>query len=74
MTALERRILDALRHLPPERTDEVLDFVEFLRLRHDQDAREDEADLAEAREILDRVKEGQEETIPWAQVKAEHGL
>ena len=74
MTALEQRILDALRHLPPERTDEVSDFVEFLRQRHDQDARDDEDDLIGAREVLARVKQGQEETIPWTQVKAEHGL
>ena len=35
---------------------------------------EDAEDLADAREVLKRVEEGRESTIPWDAVKAEYGL
>jgi PHD/YefM family antitoxin component YafN of YafNO toxin-antitoxin module len=35
---------------------------------------EDLEDLAEAREAVQRVHQGAEETIPWEAIKAEHGL
>lgn len=35
---------------------------------------EDLEDLEEAREALARIERGEEDTIPWEVVKAEHGL
>jgi predicted DNA-binding protein len=35
---------------------------------------EDLEDLDDAREALARVERGEEQTIPWETVKAEHGL
>ena len=35
---------------------------------------EDLEDLEDAREALARIERGEEETIPWETVKAEHGL
>jgi predicted DNA-binding protein len=38
------------------------------------DRLEDLEDLEDAREVLARVDRGEEETIPWEAVQAEHGL
>jgi predicted DNA-binding protein len=35
---------------------------------------EDMEDLEAAREVLERIERGEEETIPWEAVRAEHGL
>ncbi|NEX23410.1 hypothetical protein G3480_24470 [Thiorhodococcus mannitoliphagus] len=35
---------------------------------------EDLEDLEDAREVLARIERGEEETVPWEVVKAEHGL
>jgi len=35
---------------------------------------EDLEDLEDAREVLSQVERGEEDTIPWEAVKAEHGL
>lgn len=35
---------------------------------------EDLEDLEDAREVLARIERGEEQTIPWEAVKAEHGL
>ena len=38
MTALESRLMQGLKVLPPERVAEVVDFVEFLASRVQRDA------------------------------------
>jgi predicted DNA-binding protein len=35
---------------------------------------EDLEDLDDAREALSRIERGEQETIPWEAIKAEHGL
>ena len=49
----------------------VLPIAEYAALL---ERLEDAEDLAEAREVLKRVEEGRESTIPWDAVKAEYGL
>ncbi|BCX81290.1 hypothetical protein MIT9_P0868 [Methylomarinovum caldicuralii] len=66
-----RRILEAVKDLPEEEALEVLDFAEFLKARQRQERQED---IEEAGELLRRVEQGEEETIPWDDVKAEYGL
>jgi hypothetical protein len=36
MTATEQLLIDKIRQLPPQRLDEVEDFVDFLRAREDE--------------------------------------
>lgn len=36
MTAAEQVLIDKIKQLPPQRMAEVADFVDFLRLREDE--------------------------------------
>jgi hypothetical protein len=36
MTALEAQLIEQLKRLPPNRVDEVVDFVEFLTAREER--------------------------------------
>jgi hypothetical protein len=38
MTAIETRLIERLKQLPPERVSEVVDFVEFLAAREERAA------------------------------------
>ena len=69
--ATAERILEAVRDLPEEEALEVLDFAEFLKARRQ---REDQEDIKEAGEVLQRIEQGEEKTMPWDDVKAEYGL
>jgi hypothetical protein len=55
--------------LPEKDAAEVLDFAELLKGKA-----EAASDLAEAQAALSRLDRGEETTIPWAAIKAEHGL
>ena len=57
--------------MPEEEAREVLDFAEFLQVKRH---RENEEELAEAKDVLRRIEQGEEETVPWEEVKAEYGL
>ncbi len=65
------RIKALVKTLPEDKAIEVLDFVEFLCQREAQENRED---INEANEVLRRIDRGEEESIPWENVKAEYGL
>lgn len=54
-----------------QRVSAVLPIEEYQALL---DRMEELEDLAEAREVLERIQQGQEDTIPWETIKAEHGL
>jgi hypothetical protein len=49
----------------------VLPIEEYAALLERLD---DLEDLADARAIIERVRQGAEETIPWDAMKATHGL
>ena len=57
--------------MPEEEAREVLDFAEFLQVKRH---RENEEEIAEAKVVLRRIEQGEEETVPWEEVKAEYGL
>ncbi|MBK1704266.1 hypothetical protein [Halochromatium glycolicum] len=54
-----------------ERLSVVLPIAEYEALI---ERLEDLEDLQEAREALAQIEQGDEDTIPWEAVKAEHGL
>ena len=54
-----------------KRVSVVLPIEEFQALAEHI---EDMEDLADAREALDRIHQGTEQSIPWGDIKAEHGL
>ncbi len=66
--ATAERILEAVRDLPEEEALEVLDFAEFLKTRRQ---REDQEDIKEAGEVLQRIEQGEEKTVSWDDVKIE---
>lgn len=53
MTALESRLIQRLKVLPPERVAEVFDFVDFLAFREQRSAAANR--LTSAMEQLDRL-------------------
>lgn len=69
MATTAERIIDLIHDLPEKEAAEVLDFAEFLKGKA-----EAASDLAEAQAALSRLDRGEETTIPWAAIKAEHGL
>ena len=69
--ATAERILKTVRGLPEEEALEVLDFAEFLKARR---RREDQEDVSSARDVLKRIERGEEEVVPWDNVKSEYGL
>ena len=51
-TFIEQSLIEKIHRLPPDKVDEVVDFVEFLSQRQDilqQEATQDAQDLAEVR-------------------------
>ena len=70
MNTLER-IIDLVKQLPDDQASEVLDFAEFIRMKHQA---EDAEDLADAQAVLDRIEAGTESVISWDSVKAGYGL
>lgn len=51
-TFVEQSLIEKIHRLPPDKVDEVVDFVEFLSQRQDilqQEATQDAQDLAEVR-------------------------
>jgi hypothetical protein len=54
-----------------KRVSVVLSIEEFQAMAERLD---DLEDLADARESIRQLHQGNEETIPWEAVKAEHGL
>ncbi len=51
-TFVEQSLIEKIHRLPPDKVDEVVDFVEFLSQRQDilqQEAAQDAQDLAEVR-------------------------
>lgn len=70
MTTIER-IIDLVKQLPEDQASEVLDFAEFIRMKHQA---EDAEDLADAKAVLERIQAGTESTVTWDSVKAGYGL
>lgn len=69
MATTAERIFELVQTMPEREAAEVLDFAEFLRQKA-----EDAEDLADAQAALGRLERGEETTVSWAAIKAEHGL
>lgn len=65
------KLMEMAKELTEEDFAQVLGFVEFLRWREE---REDLEDARRAEEILKRREWGEEETVPWEEIKARCGL
>jgi len=65
------QIIDLVKQLPEDQASEILDFAEYIAMKHQA---EEAADLADATAILERIETGTESTVSWDSVKADYGL
>ena len=70
MTTVEQ-IIDLVRQLPEDQASEILDFAEYIAIKHQAEEAED---LADAKAVLERIEAGTESTVSWDNVKADYGL
>ncbi len=65
-------LIQEIEQVPEPILDEVLDFLRFLKMKHEQEKLEIQADLEDARVALKDAKE--QGTTPLADLKQELGL
>jgi len=66
---IKHQIIEELDDASNDVLTEVLDFLQFLKLKQDQNRLEELQDLAESKEILANLKS--EGTVSWSALQAE---
>lgn len=66
---IKHQIIEELDDVSNDVLTEVLDFLQFLKLKQDQNRLEELKDIAESKEILANLKS--EGTVSWSTLQAE---
>lgn len=66
---IKHQIIEELDDASSDVLTEVLDFLQFLKLKQDQNRLEELKDIAESKEILANLKS--EGTVNWSTLQAE---
>ncbi|NJN73520.1 MAG: DUF2281 domain-containing protein [Limnothrix sp. RL_2_0] len=66
---IKHQIIEELEDVSSDVLTEVLDFLQFLKLKQDQSRLEELKDIAESKEILANLES--EGTVSWSTLQAE---